>query len=225
MKIFSYMIVKNEADRYLERSLTSLQSQVDGLFVLDDGSADGTAEILDHMKIPYRFNNRESFLEDESKCRQNAWLCMEKELLPRLGDWILTLDADEILRSRRPLKEIVRLSERDNHDGLILPVREMWQEDQMRIDGFWGTVTALRLAQWRPNGTFKAEQMGGGSLPTYVSNRGFTSDAEILHYGYTKVEDRTTKHDRYKSKPGRHNKKHIDSILSQPMLAELPNMV
>jgi len=225
MRLYSYMIVKNEADRYLEQAIASLRTQVDGLFVLDDRSTDNTPEILSDLRVPHRINRFESFLEDESRCRQNAWKCMEKELILRRGDWVLTLDADEILQSRIPLKDIIRRAERDGNDGLILHVREVWEEGKMRIDGAWGQVSVLRMCQWQPNGMFRPEQMGGGSVPSYVSNKGFTSDAEIHHYGYLNPEDRVAKHARYSAKRGKHNLRHIKSILEEPMLAPLPNMV
>lgn len=225
MNVYSYVITKNEADRYLAETITSLRCQVDGVCVFDDQSSDRTTDVLRGLGIQYMISADRTFGEGEAAFREDAWRYMERLFSPGLGDWILTLDADEALRLRKPLKDIIRLAERDNHDSLVLPVREIWEEGKMRIDGFWGTVSACRMALWRPNGVFKPEQMGGGSLPSYVSNKGHTSDAEILHYGYMKPEDRIAKYNRYSASPGRHNPRHIKSILAHPMLADLPNMV
>src|SRR5690349_11741431 len=99
MHVWAYMVVKDEGDRFFREAIDSLRDQVDGLFVYDDQSTDDTVDILRELKVPHivRASNAPSFLENESLFREQAWQRMESMFSPRLGDWIMTLDADEQL--------------------------------------------------------------------------------------------------------------------------------
>jgi glycosyltransferase involved in cell wall biosynthesis len=227
MNIYGYMITKNEADRYLEDALYSMSQNTDGFVVFDDRSTDDTPKVVEKFRVPYKIAAGPSFSDHEAMFREQAWRFMEVHFKPRLGDWILTLDADETLRTSVPLKEICRRAERESQDALWMHVHELWGPNAIRIDGAWGTIRALRLAAYKPNGRFEKKQnkMGGGSLPDYTKNVGATNRAEILHSGYLKAEDRKAKYERYSQTQGRHVRRHIDSILTEPMLAEMPRMV
>ncbi len=225
-RIYAYMITRNEASRYLQETISSLQEQTDGVCVYDDQSDDETPTILQKLRIPYliRSPRDPSFLEDESWFRARAWRFMEAICDPHPGDWILTLDADEILRTSGSLYSLCEGAVSAGEDALWMHVHELWAPAQIRTDGFWATIRALRLAAWKPNGEFAQKRMGGGSLPDYVTNAGTTTQADILHYGYVKAEDRQQKYDRYSNTTG-HSVKHIQSILQPPTLVKLPPMV
>lgn len=224
--IYAYMITRNEAGRYLEETVSSLQEQVDGVCVYDDRSDDATTDILTKLRVPHLIRGPQtvSFLEDESLFREHAWKMMESVFNPHPGDWILTLDADEILRSSGPLTALCEQAERDGHDALWMHVHELYTPSQIRTDGYWGTIRALRFALWHPNGKFAPKAMGGGSLPDYIRNPGETTKADILHYGYIRPEDRQEKFDRYSKTVG-HSRSHINSILTTAKVAKLPPLV
>ena len=225
MNIFSYIVTKNEAGRYLEDTLSSLREQVDGICVFDDRSDDNTVEILKNLRIPHMINSwGRPFLDDESAFRERAWRFMEDLFEPLPGDWILTLDADEALREKRSLQEVCVQAHVTGQDALWMHVHELWSPTEIRTDGYWGTIRALRLAAWKANGKFAPKKMGGGSLPDYIQNAGETSDLDILHYGYVRQEDREAKHARYSGTSG-HSSRHISSILQSPTLAQLPPIV
>lgn len=229
MRILSYMVVRNEADRYARQSISSVQEHVDGLFIYDDRSDDETVELLNELKVSYliRPANEPSFIEDESAFRNQAWRRMEKLLRPRQGDWILTLDADEVIRMRHPLRQICTEIADRNCVATWMHVHEMWNETQIRTDGYWAQIRAKRLAIYEPHGefqTFEDHRLGGGSLPVLKGEVWTTEDAEILHYGYAKERDRGAKYARYKNKTG-HASRHIESILQPPILAPLPPLV
>ncbi len=221
MNVYSYMVVKNEADRYLKESVAHLKSLVDGLFVLDDYSQDSTLEILRELHVPHMSNTGQPFMVNESAARQTAWLYMERMFNPRVGDWIVTLDADEFLRTRIPLKQIFADTD---HDALWCHIHEMWSPEEIRIDGAWGTIRGLRMVAWKPLSLFKPVVMGGGSIPP-TQRAGHTDQADIVHRGYVRLEDRREKFERYSQRPGRHVNNHINSILTTPMLVPLPQMV
>ncbi|MBM5804335.1 MAG: glycosyltransferase family 2 protein, partial [Cyanobacteria bacterium K_DeepCast_35m_m2_155] len=92
------MIVRNEAER-LERCLASVAGFVDEMVLLDTGSSDATAAIAErcgavvhHMAWPGDF----------APARNQA-------LQHVRGDWVLVLDADELLleQAKEPLRQLM----------------------------------------------------------------------------------------------------------------------
>lgn len=229
MRVFSYMVTRNEADRYLRQSIQSAQEHTDGFFIYDDRSDDGTIELLQELKVQHfiRPPNDLSFVENEADFRNQAWQRMAKLLGTRDGDWIFTLDADEILRTNIPLREICEDLDQRGYVAAWMHVHEMWTEGQIRTDGYWGQIRAKRLGKYQPHGqfqTFEQHRFGGGSLPIIHGEVGTTETADILHYGYTKDRDKKMKYERYRNVPG-HNHTHVESILGTPVLAPLPPLV
>lgn len=228
MRVFAYMVTKNEADRYLFAAAATLAWQVDGLFVYDDQSTDRTLQILNELRIPYAVRRDEdpSFQEDESAFRHHAWDQMDALFAPRLGDWIVSLDADELLRCRgKHIKDVVESAQQHGYDALWLRVHEMWAEGQVRVDGFWGDIKALRMCAWKPEAEFVSKKMGGGSLPGDLQQIGWCPNADILHFGYYDPADREPKMVGYLTNPAHgHNPKHIRSIILPPTLADLSDL-
>jgi hypothetical protein len=228
MNIYSYMITKDEKDRYLFDAVKSLTSHVDGLLLYDDQSQDMTAADwrtlagFGNVNVIIRGNARASFTEDESGFRQDAWTTMVGLFRPRLGDWIITLDADEFLRTTKPLPDICTETSSDI-DVLRCKVQEVWGPDQIRIDGFWDTISAARLCRFQSGSKFANVNQGGGSIPLINVREQSSKDFDILHYGYFRPEDRAKKHERYVNTKG-HNPKHIQSIIERPVLAPLPRL-
>lgn len=231
------MVTRNEAGRYLKEAVDSIRPLVDNLFVYDDRSTDETAIRLAEWKVPHivRKRSHPSFLDNEDVFRQNAWERMEAMFGPRPGDWIITLDADEQLRTSHELITLAQNARDMGQDALWMHVHEVWEEGKIRVDGFWPSIKALRFCEWKPDATFKHrrtdegpvhQQMGGGSLPDYVSNPGRTHLADILHFGYFRASERQRKMERYLSiRDSGHNKRHLKSIITTPTLAPLPEMV
>jgi len=80
------MIVKNE-EATLPRTLASVKGVVDEMVVLDTGSGDRTREIAQEFGARvYRFEWCDDFAAARNECLKYA-----------TGDWILVLDADEVL--------------------------------------------------------------------------------------------------------------------------------
>lgn len=230
MRIYSYLVTKNEAGRYLKRALTSILDWTDGLVVYDDQSTDDTLEVVSDIggiSTIVRPDDVPSFLENEGKFREAAWRAMEEVLEPQDGDWILTLDADEFLIANLAdlRNELATATER-GIQALWCHVHECWAVDgedlMVRTDGYWGSITALRACVWQPDGDFADRTMGGGSVPSYARHVATAKSFEILHLGYLRQEDREAKYQRYRQKPG-HNPRHIESILKRPMLDFLGN--
>ena len=82
------MITKNE-EKFLEQCLNSVKDIVDEIIVVDTGSTDKTKEIANKFKAEiYDFN----WIDDFSAARNES-------LKHATRDWILVLDADEVLSS------------------------------------------------------------------------------------------------------------------------------
>lgn len=80
------MIVKNE-EQFLEQCLNSVKELVDEIIIVDTGSIDRTKEIaLKFTPQVYDFNWRDDFSAARNESLKYA-----------TGDWILVLDADEVL--------------------------------------------------------------------------------------------------------------------------------
>lgn len=95
-RVSAALIVRNEA-AFFGGCLDSLRGKVDEVVVVDTGSTDDTAAIASARGISViRFD----WIDDFSAARNRA-------LAAATGDWILYIDADELLEARRPLCEAV----------------------------------------------------------------------------------------------------------------------
>ncbi len=102
------MIVKNE-EMFLKQCLESIKGQVDEIIIVDTGSTDNTKEIA------AKFTDK---IYDFSWC--NDFSAARNESLKHAnGDWILVLDADEII-SYEDQKKIKKLIEEKEVGGYFL---------------------------------------------------------------------------------------------------------
>lgn len=232
MRILGVMPVRNEAERWLDASLSWQKNFLDDIFVYDDRSTDRTLRIAlkhtPHVRI--RSEEEPSFMDHEGKFRQNCWNHMEEELQPEDGDWILAFDADEFaiggfdhsIRDR--LEMLAESAEATQKNCCMIDIPEIWNHtDKLyaRVDGFWKNKSP-RFVKWLPNGTFRNKKMGCGSTPEQ-NNKPLTTihAVSVLHFGYSLEKDRMERYERYTSMRNHgHNPKHINSILEKPTLIE-----
>ncbi|GIV57676.1 MAG: glycosyl transferase [Rhodothermaceae bacterium] len=118
--------VRNEAQN-LPRCLAALDGWADEVVVVDSQSTDGTVEIAEaHGATVLQFHYRGGW----PKKRQWAL-----DTFDFRNDWILILDADEILLD--PIKaEIAEAIRRDDHDGYWLRFQLHFLGRQLRHGGF-----------------------------------------------------------------------------------------
>lgn len=242
MRLIGHMVIRNELDRWLTATLPWLTRLCDGnVAVYDDQSTDGTLDYAESLGIhaARRQDAIPSFTKNEGVFRWAGWQAMERALSPRAGDWILAVDADEFLVSKTvgadvtlvasQLYDAIAEAEALKQRTVTFRVAEIFGFDGMgwpleRTDGYWGSITACRLARWQVQGTFSSQQEGGGSLPS-TWPRATTVDPhlELLHYGHARPEDRVVKHERYRTGTG-HNPQHVASILTTPTLRHWAGM-
>lgn len=230
MRILGHMVIKNELDRYLRESLAALCETCDAVMVYDDGSDDGTTEYLWELTGRHglwhdrRAEGRPSFAEDESQFRQDGWRLMGRSLNADETDWVLSLDADELLVGGDVRGLLEAFAEQHPDDIASFPVREIFDVRDgrcfMRTDGYWGSIRANRFVRYQAAATFDPRLEGGGSLPSLPKTRTCPADGlEILHFGYARAADREAKYARYAAGRG-HNRSHVQSILRRPTLVE-----
>lgn len=228
MRVIANMVVRNEADRYLESCLQWLLSHVDEIFVTDDRSEDETVDIAieGSATIYTRGTDEPSFLEAEGDFRSIGWQRMLETFHPEEGDWILGIDADEFPVARN-VKELCADANLRGVGSINVKIPEIFELSPLseRIDGFWGDITGTRLARYREGPQdFRTSKMGSGMFPAYAfqcQNWHQRDDCglRIMHFGYATPEDREEKYARYSRLAANgHANSHIESILKTPKL-------
>lgn len=230
-KIVAHMVVKNEEDKYLQSCLEWNSQWWDEIFFYDDMSTDSTVEMCkEYGVVETRPEHVPSFVENEGAFRQAAWDSMAQHSSLSLGDYVFSLDADEFLvgtvgrwNPRDGLLVLIDSCEQLGFKSAMIPVPEVWNHlmvPYVRVDGFWADNKNERFVKYDDKGAFR-DGMGCGSVPE--SNRKVLKNlytVALLHYGYTIPGAVQSKFDRYIDSPGRHNIKHVRSIVEEPELAE-----
>ena len=101
------IITKNESDR-IEKCLTPLKGWADEIIVLDSGSEDGTSEIA------RRFTEKVYDTDWPGYGKQK-----QRALAMASGDWILSIDADEVLSDalKAEIDLVLKQTEQDQQTG------------------------------------------------------------------------------------------------------------
>ena len=100
------MITKNE-EKFLEQCLNSVKDIVDEIIIVDTGSTDKTREICKKFKLQLKFF-ASKWVDDFSAARNESIKHATK-------DWILVLDADEVIKEKdlQKIKDAVDNAEND----------------------------------------------------------------------------------------------------------------
>ena len=197
------MIVKNESDRFLERSLRSSLPAVNQAVIIDDHSTDDTKtickQLCEEFDVPLKLiENPASTFSNEVALRKQQW----KETIAAKPDWILNLDADEVLDS-------TFLTEKDqllNQAGLDLysfRLYDFWDEEHYREDQYWQAHLFYRpfLLRYQPAFPYKwlDTPVHCGRFPGNIFQLpNSLSATRIKHFGWARTEDRIRKYERYR---------------------------
>lgn len=119
IKLSLCMIVKNEG-AFLEQCLQESRKFVDQIIVIDTGSTDNT------MAIAYKYADiiKEKEWEDDFAAARNA------SIKDATGDWIIFLDADELLPADDGyrLKEVLDSQDFHSIDGILVTIHSYLKE-------------------------------------------------------------------------------------------------
>lgn len=164
------MIVKNE-EKYIKKCIDSVFDIVDEIIIVDTGSTDSTLDIIKNYNIKlykYKWNNNFSearnYAIDQSSC-----------------DWILFLDADEVLDNSSKSK-VIDFIKNTNLDGCHFLVHNYISENMKDYTLHY----ALRLFKNNKGYYYKGkihEQISNDEFE--VINKFSNEDILLHHYGYT----------------------------------------
>jgi len=165
------MIVKNE-EQFLEKCLQSVDGIVDELIVVDTGSVDRTVEIAgQHGAKVHLFEWTGSFADARNESLRYA-----------TGEWILILDADEVLDP---------MSHRAITDAIVNPIAdgyELFFRNPVTLDSDadYTEHRVCRLFRNKPEYRF-CSRIHENIETALLANGGKVASIEALihHYGYT----------------------------------------
>lgn len=199
-KITLSMIVKNEGSRYLKQVLQSLCGHIDEAVIIDDGSTDNTIQICkDIFKdiTLHIIQNKKSMFFNEVGLRQIQW----DETIKTNPDWILSLDADEILEESF-WEEKQKILDDTSYDIYAFRLYDMWDDISYREDKYWNAHNTYRpfLIRYQMDFPYKFNQIPQHCerFPINIfSHPKANIDFRIKHLGWATEKDRLEKKERY----------------------------
>ena len=172
MRLSIAMIVKNE-EKYLEQCLLStekLKNKIDyELIIIDTGSTDNT------MSIARKFTDNVY----EEKWNDNFSYMRNLSIGYCKGDWILILDADEILQNPDELIRILQSDDIDNYNSIGIYQKNLLNGMDLEDYSITNVFRLLKRSdKFKFEGTIHEQ-------PNIIYPRK-ESNITLLHYGYNK---------------------------------------
>jgi len=201
VRLLAVLAVRNGM-RYLPGYLANVAPHVDGIVALDDGSTDGSGEllrahprVLEVLRVPVE----RAYWDEVGNYKK-----LHAAALRHGAEWIISLDADERLERdfRGRAERVIRRGRRLGLRVFTVKMRELWDAlDMYRRDGLWGRKRVSRLFaalpdhrfDYRPLHSVKAPQQGR------VAGHFVGADLEIYHLHTLRRPDREARRDRYKA--------------------------
>ena len=202
MKIIGGLLCRNEEHRWLTKYLQQMETLCDELVVLDDKSTDKSADLCYMYGAKVHASPEFLFDSNESMLRNRLWNLCANSAKDR--DWIVILDADELLSDPIFLKSMLISSENINYLGLHL--YDMWSETHYRSDNLWNAHQRWWMMCARINKnhayTFNENKLHCGRWPNEILKEcaiemHVTPGTCIKHMGWSTAEDRQRKYERY----------------------------
>jgi glycosyltransferase involved in cell wall biosynthesis len=194
------LLAVRDGMRHLPGFLRNVAPQVDGIVALDDGSSDGSLELLERHEavIELLRNPRERPTWDEVGNHR----LLVAAALRHAAEWILCVDADERLERefRTRAERVISRGALLGYSAFAVRLRELWDgPDQYRTDGIWGRKRIARLFRAREDHEFDPAPLHGAKAPLQGQLRGRfpNADLTIYHLAMLRPEDREARRRRY----------------------------
>ena len=225
MNLIAEMLVKNEADRYLQEVLTDLETYVDKLVIVDNNSIDDTYKICQSFKKVIKLEKSDIDFKTDELGLRSYLLNIIKEVAHD-GDWIIAIDADEIFEDK--FKQDVRnLMSKQENNWYSFEICMFWRgRTHYRIDKLWRTPYAQRMFRYIKDSDYRLpdRKFACGHLPINIrALQGEKTKYRIKHLAYIDPDDIKKKYDYYINQDpnGRfHQLNHIKSIIDEDIVLE-----
>lgn len=203
MRFVGMLRVKNE-ERWIQRAISSLLPLCDHVFVLDDHSSDGTAEIADSFDAVTVFDS--PFGENDfSETRDKTWLLKQIVDSGIRPDYVICIDGDEELEPGGQHK-IHSIFKRNKISAAYCRIAYLWNDpEHWRTDGIYATFSRPSIFRFDPNVT-QYKSLYGACTTMHCSNVPYDylpyaaeTDIRLLHFGYMHPEDRIRKFHYYQN--------------------------
>ncbi len=199
-RIYALTVFRNEM-RYLPGLLENLNQKVDGIIALDDGSTDGSYEIVKrHPKVLHVLRNppQEPHVWNEVENHQKVYHAAG-QFSPQ---WLIAVDADERLEDdfRKRADNLIRYAERKGYLAYAIRLFELWDSPlTYRADGIWGGKDRSRFFKWRPDPVFdqSALHRQWAPLNSKFDNDYPKCDLILYHLRMIHAQDRALRQRRY----------------------------
>lgn len=196
------MIVRDESKNdSLREMLTDCRKYIDNAVIIDDASADNTAELCARYLhgVPVKIvRNIKSLFAEEHKLRKLQW----RETVETNPEWIISLDADEVFEQRFAAEIKSLLASDDEIDVYRFRIFDMWNKTHFREDPLWRGHTRhdIYLVRYIPGFeyVFSDKNHHCGRLPRnlkYLKAR--DSELRLKHLGWADKTRRREKYERY----------------------------
>lgn len=203
--IHGMLLCRNEESRSLEKKHNIFSSVLqnftllcDRFVVVDDLSTDNTFQVAEKYANKMYQTKYPTWGDNEVIVRKELWNKTISEA--NQGDWIMCLDADEIIE--KPLELKYFLENLPYHmDGLGFRLFDMWDMEHYREDEHWKAhfypwCMAVRYDKNKKY-VWSDKALHCGRFPANASERMLPTLIPIKHYGWALEEDRQKKYDRY----------------------------
>jgi glycosyltransferase involved in cell wall biosynthesis len=201
-KLIAIFSAYNEA-RYLPSFFENIAPLVDGAIGLDDGSTDGSGELIERAPCVLKTIRRP--VRDPDDWNEAVNRGMLREAAFEAGaDWIIGLDPDERLEKsfRERAYAGIERAEREDGRAYIIHCFELWDApDQCRVDGVWAKKWVGRFFKADPGATYETAQLHGQFAPVsslkYPDGRWRMLDLRFYHLKMIHAADRAARRAKY----------------------------